>query len=464
MGAVIMQKYNLDLFIENQDPNTYLVYNLKDSDILDETSLGMLKNNNIDGLLSIHFTQINGSNYLRYNISECTTISDIIKNTYINKNQCISIVRGILNAFISIGNYMIEENTILLDMDYIFVNELSYETNLLCLPIENLTKNKATLNEFIKNFLFNLKREPNDDSAYITKMLDYLNSANVFSVYEFLNILNNIDIHKSSITKTVESVNLRTHYFEDRKQVSNGERGKSSEVRNSNKQKEEKIIKSDNDDISVPKKNKKSEDMNIPNLGNNVKTEKSTLEADGKKMSLFYLLQHYNKENASIYKTQRQNTGDVQRIPKTDKSSKKDIPTDDGKYQIPISKREFNIPPTTVLSNDMGVGATTVLNNEVMCKAYLIRLKNNYSVCINKPVFRVGKEEKYVDYFISDNAAISRSHADIITNNGRYFIKDRNSTNHTFVDGNLVQSEVEYEIFSGNKIRLADEDFEFKVY
>ena len=38
-------------------------------------------------------------------------------------------------------------------------------------------------------------------------------------------------------------------------------------------------------------------------------------------------------------------------------------------------------------------------------------------------------------YFIGDNTAVSRSHANIITREGRCFILDTNSTNHTYVNG-----------------------------
>ena len=77
---------------------------------------------------------------------------------------------------------------------------------------------------------------------------------------------------------------------------------------------------------------------------------------------------------------------------------------------------------------------------------------------------RIGKERSYVDYFIGDNTAISRSHANIITRDGVYFIVDTNSTNHTFVNGTMIQSNVETTITHGDTIRLANEDFEFKLY
>ena len=104
-----------------------------------------------------------------------------------------------------------------------------------------------------------------------------------------------------------------------------------------------------------------------------------------------------------------------------------------------------------------------MVQQEVKSQPYLIRAKNNERIELNKPVFRIGKEKSYVDYFISDNTAISRSHANVISRDGEYFVVDTNSTNHTYVNGMMIQSNVETKIVDGVKIRLANEEFEFKL-
>ena len=47
---------------------------------------------------------------------------------------------------------------------------------------------------------------------------------------------------------------------------------------------------------------------------------------------------------------------------------------------------------------------------------------------------------------------------------GEYFISDMNSTNHTFIDGTMIQSSVEVRIDHGSKVKLANEEFEFRMY
>ncbi len=87
------------------------------------------------------------------------------------------------------------------------------------------------------------------------------------------------------------------------------------------------------------------------------------------------------------------------------------------------------------------------------------RMRTGEYISLNKPAFRLGKERSYVDYFIGDNNYISRSHADVITRSGRYYIKDLNSKNGTFIRGERIPPNQEIEIVNGERFMLADEEF-----
>ena len=131
--------------------------------------------------------------------------------------------------------------------------------------------------------------------------------------------------------------------------------------------------------------------------------------------------------------------------------------------QMPVTG---NFGETTVLGVGMAAGETTVLGaaQAQIVSPYLLRLKNNERIQLSKPVFRIGKERSYVDYFISDNTAVSRSHANILIKGTEFYIVDTNSTNHTYVNGNMIQSNVETKLEHGSKVRLANEEFEFFMY
>jgi hypothetical protein len=115
---------------------------------------------------------------------------------------------------------------------------------------------------------------------------------------------------------------------------------------------------------------------------------------------------------------------------------------------------------TAVLEADSG---TTVLGDHVFEEPafpYLVREKTQETIYVDRQSFRIGKE-KHCDYVVLNNNAVSRSHADIITRDHRYYIIDNHSTNKTYVESRPIPANKEVEIFSGTKIRLANEDFIF---
>ncbi len=107
--------------------------------------------------------------------------------------------------------------------------------------------------------------------------------------------------------------------------------------------------------------------------------------------------------------------------------------------------------------------ATGLLQEKAHGYPSLCRLRNNEIIWLNKPVFRIGKENKYSDYVVRDNDKVSRSHADIITRGNRYFIMDLNSTNRTFINGRQIPARQEVEVYNGDRLKLADEEFEFRI-
>ena len=126
--------------------------------------------------------------------------------------------------------------------------------------------------------------------------------------------------------------------------------------------------------------------------------------------------------------------------------------------------RYMNFGETTVLGGDTVTGETSVLSVSQEVKPYLVRKKTGQKVTIEGPVFKIGKEHNYVDYFIADNSAISRSHANIVVKGNDYFIVDTNSKNHTYVNGQMIPSNVETPLTHGSMVKLANEEFEFRMY
>ena len=127
-----------------------------------------------------------------------------------------------------------------------------------------------------------------------------------------------------------------------------------------------------------------------------------------------------------------------------------------------MSMMDTGAGETSVLGG--GAGETSVLGGGAMQPmATLIRKKNGETATITKPLFIIGKERQKVDFCVPDNNSVSRNHANIVCKGGVYYVVDKNSTNYTFVNGNKLNPNQEVKLNSGDKIKLADEEFEFRI-
>lgn len=91
---------------------------------------------------------------------------------------------------------------------------------------------------------------------------------------------------------------------------------------------------------------------------------------------------------------------------------------------------------------------------------FLIRQSTKEKILINRDIFKIGKERSYVDYYV-DNAAVSRSHADIVRKKDIFFVIDQNSLNHTFLEGKQIPAKQYIRLESGQSFVLANETFTF---
>ena len=94
---------------------------------------------------------------------------------------------------------------------------------------------------------------------------------------------------------------------------------------------------------------------------------------------------------------------------------------------------------------------------------YLIRVNTEERIMITKQTFKIGKASMGVDYTVKGNGAISRVHAIITNKDDEYYIKDNKSTNHTFVNGKVIEDGESELLTHDCKIVLGDEEFIFKL-
>ena len=548
---------------ENQGASSFLVYQLKEEDVLDNISLNMLTSNKAKGLASTNYMQMDTQRFIRYTITGKITANQFFARP-VTKQSFMGIFKGITEAMVSAEEYMLDPACILLDLNQIYTDVSTGETECICLPVEN-EKEQKDQREFLKSVMFQAQFENPEEGSYVTRILNYLNSIPVFSSLDFLNLLTEMEREgKKDRTALAPAAkeSLQQGVAEFGNAVANSSLGgaaasffEQSSLSQAGALKQENAVEEVIPDIPVPDDIPKEE-----------------------RISLFYLLQHYNNNRAKEYMAQQKQlkarkealkkielakkggkkksaasfnlpggkAKTASAAPKAKKPSSggfsfqvpgkesgKDKPGEDlsgikslpnapvnsqgnpagnpkvstpvgAGMNIPKSNPSvgsgMNIPksnpsaakgtlqpakPSPLFSNQQeavgnggrNFGDTTVLHSgfrgeetsvlnytkapDTPKQPYLLRIKNGERIPITGSIFRLGKEEKFVDYVIHDNEAISRSHANIISRNGQYFLQDNNSTNHSFLNGQQCVSNVELPLQDKASIRLGNEEFQF---
>lgn len=125
-------------------------------------------------------------------------------------------------------------------------------------------------------------------------------------------------------------------------------------------------------------------------------------------------------------------------------------------------KREASMfNPAAGKSSIPQVERRTPVQSAVGSRAYLLRRNTGEKISIDKTVFMIGKDDRYSDYCIKGNTAVSRQHAEILNYNNHFFVVDKKSTNKTFFNGQEIMPETQIELFNGAILKFANEEFVF---
>ncbi len=419
----------IDLNIKNDEEKVTAEYLLKSNDRIDNLTLGMMVNNDIEGFLPVQPVQVENDRYFRYDITGLVTMKEYL-GEYVKKDRLLKVFYGIANTIKESSEYMINWTSFSLERKEIYVNPENGDVKLLCLPLLTVI-NDGNICNFFKNVLFSSQFDLDENGDYVGKLITFLNPKSYTLdkfIYELEDMLG-LE-HKEVVDEedeededdtTVESeaeddkVNVDELYAENESETEE----KTDEIDTEAKTEED---KNDADVEKEPAKDTEQEAANDDDAEIQSETEENTVETS---------------DDTEV--TDEKVTDEI--IEKDEVSEADDKDDKDDKIE--------EIPPI-------------VARPEI--EPYLIRLSNNQEIKIDKDTFYIGKDEENVDYCISGNLAVDDKHAYIIRHGKEFFVVDNNSKNHTYLNRVLIGTDEEIFIPHGAQIRFADEDFEFRMH
>lgn len=492
----------LNCTYENNGSNTFLVYKLDVNESIDTLSYGMLTNNNINGIIPMLMTQMNTDKFIKYNISSKITMKQYFEGI-VNKEKILKVFLSITNAVLESENYMMDATYFYYDTDYIYINVSDSSAYLICFPVIPLKQN-GNIFDFFKGIMISTQFDQTENTNYVAQIISFLNSGANLSLLEFKKILSlllsngeermsqkpedsavqNKPIQNNAVQKApIENNAARNIAAHNNKAAAPAKRTNTPPVQMNNNNMPNRPVSpyaagaAPQNNMAV-QNNKKADKKGLFGFGKKEKKANKSKANKGKVNQVLSpydqdILKQNNNVNAAQTNPVQNNKAQNNNAVNFNNNINKNAPVNPAPANIQthsVQIQDANFGETTVLGsyND---GETAVLSsinspsdvNKKVKLPYLIRTKNNEKIPINKPSFRIGKEKSYVDYFIADNSYISRGHASIISRNGEYLLIDNNSRNHTYINGRQLVGSTEEKIASGDKITLANEEFEFII-
>ncbi len=561
----------------------YLTYTMGEECELDEDLLDYCEDNDVKEILDIIYEEDEDYDYLTYDITNLTSLSDYTVNP-LRCEQVLNIVRNTAASLVSLKEQTIQLTYILLNKNYIYIDENTFELKFICLPVENKGSVSAEFKGFVRQLLANAQYDVDEELGYVGKLLTYINSAafnlrgliglsealmeeagigfeeststtedgvEVVSsdeavigstqeekenVSEFMNNLSETDeplpeigddedgddkpdeeeeIADDGELDSILPAGMKIPEPEDKEaeeEISKEEAPKAEDVPKAEEApKKENIIEADvpeikviQDDTSetVPqpevkepadasensavKENKKETDVNliknrIKELVGEVPTAKTKADKGETIKTLAELDQLLDSKPPVIKK----NVVKVNRAALIQSAAEHESATDELKAEdaagAPAVQNEAentahtNEPAdaqeakekkpksNSILSKTIEDPKVNTLLNAPKANPYLIRVNTDERIMIMKATFKIGKATRGVDYTVSGNGAISRQHAIITQRDGVCYIRDNKSTNHTYVNGKMLEEGAEEILTHDSIIRLGDEEFQFKI-
>lgn len=516
-------KKRFDFHYENDSTASFIVLNTSLNEKILKYQIEMIAKNSCPGILKLDARYKNDDVKLHYNITSKLTLSQFLQRKKLSKDEFIDILLGITKTILDSKEYFLYDKSFLIDEDYIYINPSTLEIGMIYIPLDINTNVGEDFKSFLVNLIISLaKIDEKSNGDYMTKILNYLKN-DIFNICDFDCLLKNLKndgsqviIKSNSVEEKQSSLNgldieskvvnqnkyiftkPKDEKYRHEESIIRGERKKTEASRKKEIKKEQTTVKkkykSKNIVIAILSqiliaiilslsldliRSVAGDDISafggitlivvaidvllFKKLFNKGNMKEVIVINEDKKINIF----HENREHKRVKGSKHDKVKIIPQAPQIQKDqninmSKREIyningsgNTDSGYEQMASTSEPQNISSTNI-------NETIILTEEKQEFACLQRMNNGIldRVSLTKSNFIVGRLSNYVDYLIDDNA-IGRTHAEILCREGQYFVKDLNSKNGTFINEMKLNSNKEYIIKNGDKVKFAKIEYTF---
>ncbi len=493
MTNLLENKINISY--RRDDFASYMIIKVEDEETIINYQTEMITNNKIPKLLKVDIRRKNNEACFYYNITSKIPLSQFLNRKKVTKEELVAMLLQVTETMLASTNFLLHNKCFILQEKYIYINPATKEINLLYLPLSFDANVDMSLRNFVINLIVysaNIDDENTSDN-YIQKILNYV-KCETFNIADFNKLL----VRMSG--EEVEEVRQNNLVFESNLDEHEMVKEKTSLFTIVGIPQ---FIAAGISQLVILVLMLLSKDF-FKSLSGNIKTtyfaigliiaavdviifknlfsKKKAMEtgpgkglenqgADGYKRGTEQSRDKITNHLDTIADMDTDNMDgymddhigdylDGNIGGHTDDSIGADIDSNtDGNMDDSIDSLDYE---ERTFSNHQYNTVLLAPSQEERAVLRCIRDGMVEEVLISNSDFLVGRLESYVDYIIK-NKAVGKVHAQITIRKGKYYVKDLNSRNGTFINDIQIDSNIEHEIKNGDRITFANSDYEFKV-
>ena len=450
----------INLNIKNEDNKRYAEYKLIASDQIDNLTLGMLKNNDIEGLAPEKAIQRDEDKFFRFDISNTVTLTEYLGES-VKKEKVLKAFYGIAVA-IKVGmEYMINWTSYILDNDSIYVNPESDAVQIICVPLI-ARMNDGNTCQFFKNILFTAQFDEDEDGDYVGKLITMLNPK-TFTLEKWIEELENL-------------LEIEHRVFEDNI-IIDDDSEETTEV-----SAEETAEEKAETPVKEPAAETPAEESEETEASAEAQEEESETEETAEEKAETPAKEPAAETPAEEKEASAEEQAEAQEEePETEETAeeKAETPAEESASEVPAEEAEKATEELVAEESAVPVHESHVEQKKSGLRKFLtqpIKFGNKketprpYLQTKSGAVFRIEKEKFSIgsstgaDYVIQHDDTVKPIHAYIVKEGEEYFLMDNESVTGTFMNGVELMTKEKYPLPKVVHIRIGNEEFDFNLY
>ena len=474
-----MDKELFELKMQAEGSQNFLVLDIPEDCEINEYCCKMLEKNTIAGLLPMRHQILNGSLRLRYSLSGKVRLTEYVVQHRLSYQNGLLLLQNLTKALLHLEEYFLSAYQCVFDPQQVYVGD-GLQCYLVCVPVDpaNITLNDRELQSFYERLLSDCFAVAG--STEFDEMFKWTYRTSLFDLQTFYDKF--LKEPAAPVQPTALAALQSQRMEEVRPEPLQPKPMPVQETHDRIKPEIADKLYNLTEFLSEETQKKQEESQPkaqpAPDMGFKIpgvsggaapkKPEKKaakaahTQEKEKKSFWPFGKKEKKKEESAPTEKHTAQPFAVPFAAPAPAQPAAPTAPQPQRRAQAaPVPQAEDWNPGTILVDED---DDRTAFGDDQAAPQRVALLYQGQRIEIVQTPFVIGKYNTiyHLDYAIYGNDKVSRNHAEIVCQGGRYLLKDNQSRNGTFLNGRRLDPNRPQELKNGDQIRLYNEQFTFE--